>query len=209
MGILIVDAAVLAWFLWDTSSFSAGDDAHDLGLSTQPFQNGCPSLFKVFTFTSRCLEATPFKWPAHRQGRQACKCLCYSKHSRRIRTAPFVAADQASARARLPILEVATWPLDCLIRARVQRLDIACESRAGQPVAGALSRHATPSISESSVMWLGGFKRAGRCAVLCRWTLLLHWSQFLFKCVRWWQPKGKRGKSKGFGGDSVLAFCTR
>jgi hypothetical protein len=52
------------------------------------------------------------RWPAHRQ---ACKCLCSSSYLGRASTAPLVAANQARASARLPVLVGATWPYAWLL----------------------------------------------------------------------------------------------
>ena len=97
-----------------------------------------------------------------------------------------------------------TCPFDCLIRARVQRLNIACEIRWGQPVAGALSRHTTPSMSESSVTWLGGFKRAGRCAALCRSDSTPSGVSIPVQVCQVVVAQGKRGKRKVFGVTACL-----
>ena len=52
--------------------------------------------------------------------------LCSSSYLGRARTASLVAADQARASARLPVLAGATWPCAWLFyRAQVRRLDVA------------------------------------------------------------------------------------
>ena len=103
-------------------------------------------------------------------------CLCSSSHLGRARTAHIVAADQARACARLPVLAGATWSCAWLLPAcagsapRHHPLASNYKGELGQPsMAGALSCHAPPASPESSTMWSSGrTKRAGRCAASCR-----------------------------------------
>ena len=81
---------------------------------------------------------------------QACKCLCSSSHLGHARTAPLVAASQARASARLPVLPVATWPrawlLPCSGSGASTLPILSCKISWWHPsIAGVFSGHAHPA----------------------------------------------------------------
>ena len=153
---------------------------------------------------SRCLEASPFKIASSPSGLQVFVLFnALGSHS----YGAFRGGRSGLCPCSVAYPRWATCPFDCLIcctgprpRHRLRK------SSCGQPLAGALSRHATPSMSESSVTWLGGFKRAKCCAGLCRSDST---PSGVSTPVQVCAAQGEKRRKEGFWGDSVLAFYTR
>ena len=120
MGIVIADASRIDLvYVRRVIIFSlADDDARDL--------RWLPLI--VPGIHSRCLEATPFKIASSPSGLQVFVLFnALGSHS----YGAFRGSRSGLCPCSVAYPRGATCPFDCLIRVRVQRLDIACESRAG------------------------------------------------------------------------------
>jgi hypothetical protein len=104
--------------------------------------------------------------PAHPQ---ACKCLCSSRHlgrssSRGGRSGPRLCSVACPRGGYLALRLASTLHGFGASMSPVSTAKVSWGNRAWQERSPAM----LPALSESSAMWSGGFKRAGRCAASCR-----------------------------------------